>query len=316
MSEVRSQVREYPCGRCTWIALGALFLVSAMSIPLCAEDASLRKPIRLDSREVSESSGLVFSRRDPNCVWTHNDSGDRARLWCFDARTGRLTGKCELLSAEAVDWESITAGKQGDGQLIIADSGDNLARRKFITLYRIGEPDPHRTTLLTSGDYEVLHVRYPGGPVDCEAVWYDEPRSRIILLTKGRLPFAFVYAVPDDRWQRGGQPNDTQGKTTGADDNVVTARRIATIGLPMATGADRDPRNGDVWVASYFQAFCFPRGEHPSLIEQLMQTPTAYDMPKLKQIEGIALDTDSHVWVSSEGTPAMLAPIADATEGD
>ena len=35
-------------------------------------------------REVRESSGLAVSRAYPGVFWTHNDSGDRPRLYALD----------------------------------------------------------------------------------------------------------------------------------------------------------------------------------------------------------------------------------------
>jgi len=249
--------------------------------------------------ELTESSGLAFSIRDPNCVWTHNDSGDRARLFSFDSRTGKPTGRCELLSAPAVDWESMTTGDPDRGELIVADCGDNLARREFITLHRFPEPDPSKNTRLDPSQYDTLRVQFEGGPVDCESIWYDVERAGLVLLAKGRLPIAGVYFVPDDSWN-----GDATTSTPAA---PITARRIATIGLPMATGADRDLASGNVWIASYLQAFCFRRGEHANLAEQMKQIPVAFDMPRLRQIEGIAIDANGRVWVTSEGSPATLA---------
>src|SRR5437764_643295 len=46
---------------------------------------------RLESREVTESSGIVASRRNPGLFWTHNDSGDGPFVYAFD-RAGRARG--------------------------------------------------------------------------------------------------------------------------------------------------------------------------------------------------------------------------------
>jgi hypothetical protein len=248
---------------------------------------------------LTESSGLAFSTSDPHCVWTHNDSGDTARLFCYDTRTGELTGQCTLVGAESVDWEALTTAGVDEHELVVADCGDNLANRDHITLYRFAQPDPHQTSHLNQQQYQALSVRFPDGAVDCEAVWYDAAEASVILLAKSRLPFAAVYCVPDRLWD----------SPVNATDKTVTAIRISTLNIPMATGADRDPVSGDVWVANYFQAFCFRRGEHVTLATQLATIPDAFEMPRLRQIEAIAVDRHSNVWVTSEGVPALLAMV-------
>jgi len=50
-----------------------------------------RELCRLQSRGINESSGLACSRTTPGLFWTHNDSGDDARVFLFD-RQGRDLG--------------------------------------------------------------------------------------------------------------------------------------------------------------------------------------------------------------------------------
>ncbi|TWT73266.1 hypothetical protein [Allorhodopirellula solitaria] len=290
-----------------------LLVVMHLSVPalLTAQSPSeelVHDVVSLTSNtELAESSGLAFSTRDPHCIWTHNDSGHAATLFAFDSRTGLQTGECHLAGVNAIDWESLTSAGLGRRELIVADSGDNDARREFITLYRFDEPDPHETTRLSPSDYGQLHVRYPGGAIDCEAVWYDEVESSLILLGKGRLPFAGVYRISDQHWQQSkAQASPMDRRESEVRPDVVTAKRIATLALPMATGADRDPATGDIWITSYFQAFCFRRGDYTSLTTQLASIPTAVDMPRWRQIEALAVDADSQVWITSEGHPAKL----------
>lgn len=261
----------------------------------------------IGTAELTESSGMAFSTRDPNCIWTHNDSGGDPKLYAFDIATGGLTGECRLTGAAAMDWESLTTAGADGHELIVADSGDNLGQRKNITLYRFREPDPHRVTELAAGDYKTLNVRYPDGAADCEAVWYDTSESSLMFMTKGRRIFASVYRVSDQQWSSELAPTPApENPASGGDELVVTATKIATLPLPMATGADRDPATGDLWVAGYFQAFCFRRGEHAELQSQLADVPIAVEMPRWRQIEAIAVDGKSQVWITSEGNPAKL----------
>jgi hypothetical protein len=56
--------------------------------------------------EASELSGLAASRSRPRVLWTHNDSGDRPRVFALRP-DGSLLADLGVPGAEAVDWEDI-----------------------------------------------------------------------------------------------------------------------------------------------------------------------------------------------------------------
>nr|MDQ3817072.1 hypothetical protein [Acidobacteriota bacterium] len=96
----------------------------------------------LEDRAITESSGIVASRRNTGVFWTHNDSGDAPTLYAFD-RKGKSMGRWRVSGAEAIDWEDIAAGpgpQPGVPYIYIGDIGDNYSRRDQITVYRVPEP--------------------------------------------------------------------------------------------------------------------------------------------------------------------------------
>src|SRR5437867_2032775 len=58
---------------------------------------------------LNEASGLVASRNNANVLWTHNDSGDSARVFALDTQ-GRKLGIYTLPGAANVDYEDIAIG--------------------------------------------------------------------------------------------------------------------------------------------------------------------------------------------------------------
>ena len=265
-------------------------------------DAAVADVVTLDEPRLTESSGLAFSGVRAGHVWTHNDSGGRPRLFAFDAATGRKTGECRLLGAEAVDWEDLAAFRQDDiPRLIVADVGDNRSRRDSVVLYLLDEPDPAETQGVASWDR--LVVRYPDGPRDCEAVAVDPARGVILMLEKSWTPVAGIYTLPlPDRDAAADSARTPAGRT-----RELTARRIGQLYLPLITAADFDPVSGDVWVSGYFQAFgyaCENRDE--DLRSQFGRLPHACGLPRWRQIEAIAVQEAGRVWVTTEGAPAKL----------
>src|SRR5947209_7286121 len=80
----------------------------------------------LDDDRIDESSGLALSTWDPTLVWTHNDSGDTARLFALAApRNGRCAtaGVAQLRGVDAFDAEDLAPGP--NHTLWLGDIGDN-----------------------------------------------------------------------------------------------------------------------------------------------------------------------------------------------
>ena len=256
--------------------------------------------VQLDEEELNESSGLALSTREPGHFWTHNDSGSKARLYAFDSQ-GRRTAKRKLSSTSANDWEDMCGFVQG-GQpyLLIADCGDNSRGRDSISLYLMEEPDPHGSESIK--DVRLIKVRYPDGSHDCEAVAVDPVRRQIVLVTKTFLPNCGIYVIPlpdcDELPPR----------------QEMVAERVGGLPIPMVTAMDIDPISGDVWLVSYFQAFQFKADEREvDLARQMKELPIAHELPRWRQIEAVAIDSQQDVWVTSEGRPAPLGRLPQGT---
>jgi hypothetical protein len=267
------------------------------------------QPLRLQSDELTESSGLAFSRRDDGYVWSHNDSGDRARLFAFDQR-GVLTGGVQIVGARASDFEDMASFDDDGPRLLVADVGDNDANRSTVSLYLFDEPPPQKRTRVRS--FQHIVVRYPGGAENCESVAVDVERRQILLLGKSAL-VANLHGVPlPPRDDSVGGSQETGGDVN-EDDAVgrvwrieVTAEPIAKVAIPMATGMELCPRTGDLWVSGYWHAYRYANPKQlpwPQLVNAL---PEMVELPKLKQIEAIAVDSGGRVWVTSEGRPALM----------
>jgi hypothetical protein len=253
--------------------------------------------IYLADPQIVESSGLAESNRAAGHFWTHNDSGHAAQLFAFDEQ-GIATGGCTLKGVTAIDFEDIASYMQdGIARLLVADVGDNLGRRLFVSLYFLDEPDPQDQSEVT--DWLRVDVRYPNGPHDCEAVAVDVAAGTVVLVSKSFLPHASIYEV-DLPKRRTGQAALTEPQT---------ARLVGHIPLPLVTAMDRDETTGDTLLVNYFQLFRFPKpGSGRNWWEQ---TPQATELPKLKQIEAVAVDRRGQVWVTSEGSPAPMARVKE-----
>lgn len=133
---------------------------------------------KFDSKEIDESSGIVKSRQFEDVYWTHNDSGDRARIFAITAK-GELIREVNVLGAENVDWEDLTI--DNSGLLYIADTGNNANKRKDLAIYVVPEPNPFESDQVSV--LKRVPFSYPDQEAfpdpdnrnfDCEAIAWSE----------------------------------------------------------------------------------------------------------------------------------------------
>jgi hypothetical protein len=149
---------------------------------------------------ITEASGLAGGRVNPGVWWTHNDSGDGARVFALEG-DARLLTTVDVLGAQAWDWEDIDIGPGPDGKpyLWVADLGDNLkVRQRTIgyQLYRFPEPSlGSLAPAALSAPAERIEVVYPNGAAhNVEATFVDPITGDYIIITK-ETP-ATVFRIP------------------------------------------------------------------------------------------------------------------------
>lgn len=288
-------------------ALALVLMIHGSKSPRTAADgeASNRSPaaLQLTNPQVNESSGLAKSNRQPGAFWTHNDSGDSARLFAFDGQ-GRVCGGCTLAEVDAIDAEDMASFVQdGVARLVFADIGDNLSQRKQIRLYFFDEPDPRGESVIR--DYQRLDVVYPEGARDCEAIAVDAVAGLVTLVSKTLLPAALVHQI--------GLPPRQSGRELASGGQPLTLRSVGRLPLPLVTAMDRDERSGEMVVINYLQLFRFPAAQDGKWWER---SPRTADLPRWKQIEAVATDHEGRAWVTSEGSPAPWGKVNELpTEG-
>lgn len=186
-------------------ACSLLILVTFMIVQACAnrdeiilpdtEPVELRPYAKIDFPAVNEASGLVKSRIWEDVFWTHNDSGDEARI--FPIKKDGTVLKPEWMrdykgiqipDAVNVDWECIATDDKG--HLYIGDIGNNSNTRRDLMIYVIEEPYPTQT-VVTNTKYRISYY-YPDQKeipakklnFDAEAMFWKD--GKIYVLTKHR----------------------------------------------------------------------------------------------------------------------------------
>lgn len=124
---------------------------------------------RLDTSRISESSGVVLSRKFPGVFWTHNDGGGRNRQQLFAiTRQGKILADFSVQGVRLRDWEDIAIDDQR--HLFVGDIGNNDAKRLQLAVYQIDEPDPKSSGPVVQVKRQ-WHLLFPKAPFDCESLF-------------------------------------------------------------------------------------------------------------------------------------------------
>jgi hypothetical protein len=267
----------------------------------------------LENREITEASGMAASRRHSGVLWIINDSGDAPVVYAVNMQGAHL-GRVRIRNAQNVDWEDLAAFRLDDAaMLLIADFGDNHARREENDLYIVREPDiaeaADRHEISVDWHRRVRFV-YEDGPRDCEAVAVDPENNQILLLTKRTVP-PVLYSLP---------------LRTEKQQTVLVARRVAVMqhlrppedapavrGLrfeklrSQPTAMDISPDGSEIAILTYGDGYLYRRPAHTGGSNAFRNPPQWMRMPSLRQAEALCYSADGQsLFVTSEQVPAPL----------
>jgi hypothetical protein len=239
---------------------------------LCAAPLRVRVTGRVTSPAARELSGLVMSRSRPGVLWTHNDSGDSARLLAVTT-SGRTVAEVALTGAQNIDWEDIATGP--GGALLVGDIGDNDGERASVVVYRVPEPPvtvAARSSVAVAARYE---LRYPDGARDAEALLFDRASGAIVIVTKSFGGEARVYVARRPSARR-----------------VTTLRRSGTLALGAGEAVTAGDVSGDgstIALRTYDRAFVWRRRPGETVAAALRRAHCGADADLLREGQGEAL---------------------------
>jgi len=265
---------------------------------------------RLEDKSIREASGLASSRRQSDLLWIINDNGAREFVHAIDHSGSRL-GEFDLKKARNKDWEDLASFVLDDkAYLMVADIGDNDARRKDRTLYFVEEPEPEKKgKAKTSWQVD---FQYPDGPRDAESAAVDIDNQRVLILSKRDLP-PRLYEVP--------LHTDT--------DASVTASRIGSIkslNRPPKRDVEYAPKTKDwYWqpvgmdisrdnlaavILTYRALYYYERQPDQDWLAALNSKPVRVSLGNFKNAEAVAFgDGKREVFVTGENKHSRVLRI-------
>lgn len=250
----------------------------------------------LADARIDEASGIARGITNPAVVYVQNDSGDSARFFAVDGRTGATRAVYAVPGATNVDWEDIAVARDARGvsSVWLGDIGDNGARRAEIRVYRVDEPP-------RAGPTEVWRLRYPDGPHDAESLAVA-PGGAAYIVTKSAFGSSAVYALPGrpdpDRLQLLRRVGELTFSFTG------TPGGPNSVGQLTATGAGFSHDGSVLAIRTYTDAYVW-RVPHGDVAAALRARPVRVALPAQPQGEGIAVDGD-RLLLDSEGAHSAV----------
>lgn len=263
---------------------------------------------------IDESSGLAQSWLEDERLWTHNDSGDDARLWAMQ-KDATVTTEVRLIGAENIDWEDIAIAPCGADDerpcIYIGDFGDNSAHREEVLIYRFPEPDlgQNPPDIFEITEFETLRYQYEGGPRDAETLLVHPQTRQIWVIEKNGQSQVEVFSIPEVFDQQ----------------EAHIAQSVATLEIPGSfalarniTAGDIAPDGSEFTFRTYLHLYthCVP---DPDDFESAFSTPPTQTTMNPATLQGEALTydrTDGALWLTSERLPAPLIRLPPRNEDE
>ena len=206
-----------------------------------------------------------------------------------------------------IDWEDLASFTlDGKSYLLVADTGDNNAKRETRFFHILREPALPAAGENLAGTVSPawqIQFRYAGGPRDCEAVAVDAKAGKILFISKRTTP-PELYELPLRAPKKPA---------------VLTARPIARVPvkspggdlIPFSnqpTGLDITADGSLAAVITYYGVFLFPRKPRQIWAEAFSRMPVALPPHLLGQAESVAFSRDGQtIYAVSERRTSPIA---------
>ena len=236
----------------------------------------------IQNTAIKEASGIACSIKNPDILWTHNDSGDTSRIFAVDV-DGKDRGEFYLTGIQARDWEDIATGPgpvDGESYIYIAEIGDNLARHHVKYIYRFPEPrviNNGKKVELEIDEFDIISFQFPDGPRDAETIMVD-PHTKDIYIVSKRENDVRIYRAP--------YPQPTTG--------TMILEFLTTLNLTNVNGGDISGSGAGILLKTYTAIYFWQRFPGKPLWQSFDTKPIRAPYIIEPQGEAVCWNTDSN----------------------
>ena len=266
----------------------SFLIVSFFLITLFASAQKIQKVAKLPEI-VTESSGLIIY--NDSLFITHNDSGDKPMLYFFNKK-GKLIHQVIVSNAKNIDWEDIT--KDDQGNIYIADIGNNSNQRKDLVIYKIKGNNLLKNNVISSESIEISYEEQSDFPPKDEQLNFDAEglgfhNDSLWILTKCRtIPFegnTYIYKVPT--------------KTGKYKLKRKTQLFIGKDGFTKDAVTGLDIYNNKLYVLTYNRILIY------SIIKNKLEFENQYFTKPYSQKEAVVVKNNNEIYLTDESTKIL-----------
>ena len=259
------------------------------------------KPVvvgRIESKEITESSGLASSLCQAGILWTHNDSGDDAFIFAINSK-GEHLGTWLVKNARNDDWEDIASYKDATGTcyLYIGDIGNNERDSVEQTIFKVKEPgvsadaaSSSKKSPLDTEPATAALLKFPEAVHDAETLMVQQATGDVYVLTKRVDGPSAVFKL---------QPQF-------GSDVATVAKRVGEVSLPavpngLLTRGAISPDGKRVIICDYSSAYELQLGTSTNFDDIWKQKPVPVNLGERKQGEAVTFGADGgSIFATSE----------------
>ncbi|WP_379004289.1 hypothetical protein [Parapedobacter sp. GCM10030251] len=251
---------------------------------------------KISHAEINEASGLVTSVKNPGFLWTHNDSGDAARIFLIDD-SAQLKATYYLQGVTARDWEDIgTMARSERNYLLVGDIGDNGGRRPYIKVHRIEEPVMHRREIsidtIPREHIATYVLKYEDGPRDAESLFFDPIDNYLYVISKRELRSGIYRTVFPET------PTDT-----------LVLKHVGTLPHTFITSADLSEDGTEILMKNLLNVFYWQRSPGESIPQSLKRPAVRLPYRPEPQGEAVAFSRDGRGYYTLSEAPLGFTAI-------
>ncbi|KEO75177.1 hypothetical protein [Anditalea andensis] len=255
--------------------------------------SSGKKVAVMEKAFLSETSGIVVSRKHPGIMYIHNDSGNDPEVYLLDS-LGDYAGRITLKNTINRDFEDIAIGPgpiKNKDYIYIGDIGDNASNHKELYLYRFAEPNKLQKDLEI--EPEKFTIKYPDGPKDSETLMVDPWNGDVFLLSK-RDSSNVLYKAPASAFNT---------------EDPIVLEKVMTLPITMSTAGDISADGTQVLIKNYWTVYYWTREEGQSLEEALAKKPTMLPYKPEPQGEAIGFAPDGNSFFTLSEQRFRITPV-------
>ena len=226
----------------------------------------------LTNRAIDEASGMDMSILHPYKLWTHNDSGDKPRLYLLDTLARHLR-TFTVENSDNRDWEDIAVARDpvsGRSRIFIADIGDNLAVYDHGRIFLADEPLLQNASDSVITPVNKIVFRYDDGRRDAESLMVDPLSGDIFLISK-RETNVHLYRIT--------YPYNMT--------DTVTAVKVLEMPYTYIVAADISHDGTEILLKNYDKIWHWYRKKGSTVAEALAGIPT--ELTYLREPQGESL---------------------------